>query len=131
MLSEAKVTEIYCLADNFYKEIAKYQENCMLSSSSTSGKHLNKKCMSVTEIIFIMIFSFRWISMLRTLLFYKPIIFKRFVESKIRSEVDSCEAQTVKIFFLTVLLRRGACVRIATESLITLRSNTEAFDLFN
>ena len=27
MFSEAKVTEIYCLADDFCKEFAKYQEN--------------------------------------------------------------------------------------------------------
>ena len=30
MFSEAKVTEIYCLADDFCKEFAKYQENHML-----------------------------------------------------------------------------------------------------
>ena len=27
MFSEAKVTEIYCLADDFCKEFSKYQEN--------------------------------------------------------------------------------------------------------
>ena len=30
MFSEAKVIEIYCLADDFCKEFAKYQENHML-----------------------------------------------------------------------------------------------------
>ena len=32
MFSEAKVIEIYCLADDFCKEFAKYQENHMLST---------------------------------------------------------------------------------------------------
>ena len=35
MFSEAKVTEIYCLADDFCKEFSKYQEKHMFS---TSGK---------------------------------------------------------------------------------------------
>lgn len=34
MFSEAKVTEIYCLADDFCKEFAKYQEKHMFSTSS-------------------------------------------------------------------------------------------------
>ena len=40
MFSEAKVTEIYCLTDDFCKEFAKYQENhifhskCIVSHSS-------------------------------------------------------------------------------------------------
>ena len=39
MFSEAKVTEIYCLADDFCKEFSKYQEKHMFSTSSKSGKH--------------------------------------------------------------------------------------------
>ena len=31
MFSEAKVTEIYCLADDFCKEFSKYQEKSHLS----------------------------------------------------------------------------------------------------
>ena len=42
MFSEAKVTEIYCLVDDFCKEFAKYQENHMFSSSQKSGKHRDK-----------------------------------------------------------------------------------------
>ena len=42
MFSEAKVTEIYCLADDFCKEFAKYQENHMFSCSQKNGKHRNK-----------------------------------------------------------------------------------------
>ena len=42
MFSEAKVTEIYCLADDFCKEFAKYQENHMLPTVHKSGKHRNK-----------------------------------------------------------------------------------------
>ena len=33
MFSEAKVTEIYCLADTFCKEFTKYQENHIFSSA--------------------------------------------------------------------------------------------------
>ena len=56
MFSEAKVTEIYCLADDFCKEFAKYQEKHMFSTSSKDGKHRNKpNRMSDAEIILIMI----------------------------------------------------------------------------
>ena len=37
MFSEAKVTEIYCLADDFCKEFAKYQENHMLEDTGKKG----------------------------------------------------------------------------------------------
>ena len=56
MFSEAKVTEIYSLADDFCKEFAKYQENHMLPTFHKSGKHRNKpNRMSVAEIMLIMI----------------------------------------------------------------------------
>ena len=56
MFSEAKVTEIYCLADDFCKEFAKYQEKHMFSTSSKDGKHRNKpNRMSDAEIMLIMI----------------------------------------------------------------------------
>ena len=42
MFSEAKVTEIYCLADDFCKEFSKYQEKHMFSTSPKNGKHRNK-----------------------------------------------------------------------------------------
>ena len=56
MFSEAKVTEIYCLADDLCKEFAKYQENHMLPTFHKSGKHRNKpNRMSDAEIMLIMI----------------------------------------------------------------------------
>ena len=56
MFSEAKVTEIYCLADDFCKEFSKYQEKHMFSTSSKNGKHRNKpNRMSDAEIMLIMI----------------------------------------------------------------------------
>ena len=56
MFSEAKVTEIYCLADDFCKEFAIYQENHMFSCSPKSGKYHNKpNRMSNAEIMLIMI----------------------------------------------------------------------------
>lgn len=39
MFSEAKVTEFYCLVDNFFKEIAKYHENEMSFTFQKNGKH--------------------------------------------------------------------------------------------
>ena len=42
MFSENKVTEIFCLADDFCEEFAKYQENHMFSTSTKSEKHQNK-----------------------------------------------------------------------------------------
>ena len=56
MFSEAKVTEIYCLVDDFCKEFAKYQENHMFVSSQKDGKHRDKpNRMSDAEIMLIMI----------------------------------------------------------------------------
>ena len=56
MFSEAKVTEIYCLADDFCKEFAKYQENHIFPNSPKNGKHRNKpNRMSDAEIMLIMI----------------------------------------------------------------------------
>ena len=56
MFSEAKVTEIYCLADDFCKEFSKYQEKHMFSTSPKNGKHRNKpNRMSDAEIMLIMI----------------------------------------------------------------------------
>ena len=54
MFSEAKVSEIYCLADDFCKEFARHQENYILKN--TNVKHRNKpNRMSDAEIILIMI----------------------------------------------------------------------------
>ena len=70
MFSEAKVTEIYCLADDFCKEFAKYQENHMLPTFHKSGKHHNKPnrecCRNHADHDSI---PFRWIPMLQTFLF--------------------------------------------------------------
>ena len=43
MFSEAKVTEIYCIADNFCKEFAKYQKNHTFPNSPKNGKHFFEK----------------------------------------------------------------------------------------
>ena len=56
MFSEAKVTEIYYLADDFCKEFTKYQESHLFANSPKSKKHRNKpNRMSDSEIILIMI----------------------------------------------------------------------------
>ena len=56
MFSEAKVTEIYCLADDFCKEFARHQENYMLKNTNKNVKHRNKpNRMSDAEIMIIMI----------------------------------------------------------------------------
>ena len=56
MFSEAKVTEIYCLVDDFCKEFARNQENYMLEDAKKNGKHRNKpNRMSDAEIMLIMI----------------------------------------------------------------------------
>ena len=58
MFSEAKVNEIYCLADDFCKEFARHQENYMLKDTKKNVKHRNKpNRMSDAEIILIMILS--------------------------------------------------------------------------
>ena len=52
MFSEAKVTEIYCLADDFCKEFAKYQENQIFPNSPMNGKHCNnliRMCEAATQ----------------------------------------------------------------------------------
>ena len=56
MFSEVKVTEIYCLADDFCKEFARNQENYMLKDAEKNGKHRNKpNRMSDAKIMLIMI----------------------------------------------------------------------------
>ena len=56
MFSEAKVSEFYCIADDFCKEFAKYQENHIFPNFPKNGKHRNKpNRMSDAEIILIMI----------------------------------------------------------------------------
>lgn len=42
MFSEAKVTEIYCLADDFCKEFALQQEKYMIEEKSPVRKYRNK-----------------------------------------------------------------------------------------
>ena len=44
MFSEAKVTEIYCLADDFCKEFARHQENYMLKNTNNEGLATRGKC---------------------------------------------------------------------------------------
>ena len=54
MFSEAKVTEIYCMADDFCKEFAKVQEKYMIKDRN--HKYRNKpNRMSDTEIMVILI----------------------------------------------------------------------------
>ena len=56
MFSESKVTEIYCLADDFCKEFAVQQEKYMIEDKSRP--HRNKpNRMSDAEIMVILIFS--------------------------------------------------------------------------
>ena len=94
MFSVAKVTEFYCLADDFCKEFAKYQENHMFSHSpQESGKHRNKpNCMSDAEIMLIMIlfhsggyrcfkhFYLEYVCKHLAHLFPRRILYNRFVE---------------------------------------------------
>ena len=89
MFSEAKVTEIYCLVDDFCKEFAKHQEKHMFSRSSTSGKHRNKpNRMSDAEIMLIMIlfhrcfkhFYLEYVCKHLVHLFPRKVSYNRFVE---------------------------------------------------
>ena len=42
MFTESKITEIYCLADDFCKEFTKQQEKYMLEDKVEGHKHRNK-----------------------------------------------------------------------------------------
>ena len=118
MFSEAKVTEIYCLADDFCKEFAKYQEKHMFSTSSKDGKHRNKpNRMSDTEIMLIMIlfhsggyqcfkhFYQEYVCKHLAHLFPRRVSYNRFVE--LGKEV----LFPLTIFIKTVLL--GTCTGIS------------------
>ena len=60
MFSEAKITEINCMADDFCKEFARHQENYMLKDTKKNVKHRNKpNRMSDAEIMLIMILFIR------------------------------------------------------------------------
>lgn len=118
MFSEAKVTEIYCLTDDFCKEFAKYQENHMFSCSQKNGKHRNKpNRMSDAEIMLIMIlfhsggyrcfkhFYLEYVCKHLAHLFPKRVSYNRFVE--LEREV----LFPMTIFIKTVLL--GTCTGIS------------------
>lgn len=70
MFTESKITEIYCLADDFCKEFTKQQEKYMLEDKVEGHKHRNKpNRMSDSELMVILIlFSFGWFPLLQTLL---------------------------------------------------------------
>ena len=118
MFSEAKVTEIYCLADDFCKEFAKYQENHMLPTVHKSGKHRNKpNRMSDAEIMLIMIlfhsggyrcfkhFYLEYVCKHLAHLFPRKVSYNRFVE--LEKEV----LFPLTIFIKTVLI--GRCTGIS------------------
>ena len=118
MFSEAKVTEIYCLADDFCKEFARNQENYMLKYTKKNAKHRNKpNRMSDAEIILIMIlfhsggyrcfkhFYQEYVCKHLSHLFPKRVSYNRFVE--LEKEV----LFPLTIFIKTVLL--GTCTGIS------------------
>lgn len=56
MFTESKITEIYCLADDFCKEFTKQQEKYMLEDKVEGHKHRNKpNRMSDSELMVILI----------------------------------------------------------------------------
>ena len=59
MFTESKITEIYCMADDFCKEFALQQEKYMIEDKNT--KHRNKPNRMSDA-------SFRWFSLLQALL---------------------------------------------------------------
>ena len=118
MFSEAKVTEIYCLVDDFCKEFARNQENYMLEDAKKNGKHRNKpNRMSDAEIMLIMIlfhsggyrcfkhFYQEYVCKHLAHLFPKRVSYNRFVE--LEKEV----LFPLTIFIKTVLL--GTCTGIS------------------
>ena len=118
MFSEAKVSEIYCVADDFCKEFARHQENYMLKDTKKNVKHRNKpNRMSDAEIILIMIlfhsggyrcfkqFYQEYVCKHLGHLFPKRVSYNRFVE--LEKEV----LFPLTIFIKTVLL--GTCTGIA------------------
>ena len=118
MFSEAKVTEIYCIADDFCKEFAKYQKNHTFHNSPKNGKHRNKpNRMSDAEITLIMIlfhsggyrcfkhFYLEYVCKHLSHLFPRRVSYNRFVE--LEKEV----LFPMVIFIKTVLL--GTCTGIS------------------
>ena len=118
MFSEAKVTEIYCLADDFCKEFAKYQEKHMFSTAQKDVKHRNKpNRMCDAEIMLIMIlfhsggyrcfkhFYLEYVCKHLAHLFPRRVSYNRFVE--LEKEV----LLPLTIFIKKVLL--GTCTGIS------------------
>ena len=116
MFSEAKVTEIFCMADDFCKEFAKTQEKYMVEDKN--HKHRNKpNRMSDAEIMVILILfhsgDFRcfkhyykeYVCKHLTHLFPKRVSYNRFVE--LEKEV----LLQLTIFIKEVLL--GTCTGIS------------------
>lgn len=118
MFSEAKVTEIYCLADDFCKEFAMQQEKYMIEEKSTVRKYRNKpNRMNDAEIMVILIlfhsggfrcfkhYYVQYVCKHLTHLFPKRVSYTRFVELK--KEV----LLPLTIFIKQVLL--GECTGIS------------------
>ena len=118
MFSEAKVTEIYCFADDFCKEFARNQENYILKDTKKNAKHRNKpNRMSNAKIMLIMIlfhsggyryfkhFYQEYVCKYLTHFFPRRVSYNRFVEL----EKDVLFPMT--IFIKTVLL--GTCTGIS------------------
>ena len=117
MFSEDKVTEIYCLADDFCKEFTRNQENHILKDTRKGVKHRNKpNRMSDAEIMFIILFhsgGYRcfkhfyqeYVCKHLTHLLPRRISYNRFVE--LEKEV----LFPLTIFIKTVLL--GTCTGIS------------------
>ena len=68
MFSESKVTEIYCMADDFCKEFTFQQEKYVIEYKRTNHRN-NPNRMSDAEIMVILIlFSLRWFPLFQALL---------------------------------------------------------------
>ena len=116
MFSETKVTEIYCLADDFCKEFAKYQEKHMFSTSSKDGKHRNKpNRMSDAEIMLIMIlfhsggyrcfkhFYLEYVCKHLAHLFPRRVSYNRFVELKNIVQIEHSRHMSFNNFIANAL----------------------------
>lgn len=127
MFSEAKVTEIYCLADDFCKEFALQQEKYMIEDKSPVHKHCNRpNRINNAEIMVILIqfhsggfrcfkhYYLQYVCKHLTPLFPRGVSYTRFVE--LEKEI----LLPLNIFIKQVLLRE--CTGISfVDSMVAVR----------
>ena len=68
MFPESKVTEIYCMADDFCKEFTLQQEKYMIKDIKTMHRNKPNRMSDAEIMVILILFSLRWFPLFQALL---------------------------------------------------------------